>query len=61
MRLTVHTKFGNKITIKGMPVADAQAVVNHFKHNSVYSTTLYTSDGRSMTIPLNNIDYIEVR
>lgn len=61
MILTVHTKFGNKITIKGMSAADTQAVVDNFKHNSAYSTTLYTADGRAMTIPLNNIDYIEVK
>lgn len=62
MILTIYTKFGRKISV-GATMELARKVVSAFSTDATYSVTLTEEggQGRSYTIPLKNIDYIEVK
>lgn len=62
MTLTIYTKFGRKISV-GANQELASRVIAAFRTDATYSVTLTEEGGmgRSYTIPLSNIDYIEVK
>lgn len=60
MTLNIYTKAGRKISV-GVTFELSEQVINAYKTNASYSLTLRDDRGTNYTIPLDNIDYIEVR
>lgn len=62
MRLTmnIYTKYGRKIATAAGDRHMIDQVLNAFKTSASYSMTIREEGGKEVTIPLENIDYIEV-